>query len=147
MFPLKYCGAWCLVYSNNILFPTSTRMNIQYNRVEISPMKDYKVCQINKNHKGVICIQNETHAKIVWSKQVQYEIDTPFLPSLPFYGKEINCKPITLSYTMDETNTYCTFIHGKHEYVFHRTMSNEKKDTILKIFMTQLLFDLIIRHI
>ena len=147
MFPLKYCGVWCLMYSNNPMIPSFTMLTIQHNRLEITPVKDYKLFQLKPTHKGVISIQDESRAKIVWSKKVNYEIDSPFLPLLPFYGKEMNCMPLVVDYTMDETNTYCTFKDGQYEYVFHRNMPNEKKDTILKIFMTQLLFDLIIRHI
>lgn len=146
MFPLKYCGVWCLVYTTNPLIPSNTLLNIQYNRVSVTPMNEYKLFQLKRTHQGVVFVQDETNAKVMWSKKVNYEIDSPFLPSLPMYGKDILCKPLLLNYTMDETNTYCTFV-ADHEYVFHRYIPNEKKDTILKIFITQLLFDLIIRHI
>lgn len=146
MFPLKYCGVWCLVYTTNPNIPYSTMLNIQYNRVTVSPMQEYSLFQLKRTHQGVIHIQDDCNAKIMWSKKVNYEIDTPFLPTLPIYGHEIRCKPLLLNYTMDETNTYCTFV-SDYEYVFHRYMPNEKKDTIFKIFVTQLIFDLIIRHI
>jgi len=121
-------------------------MNVQYNRVTITPMQEANLFQLKRTYQGVILVQDESHAKVMWSKKVNYEIDSPFLPTLPLYGKEMNCKPIVLQYSMDETNTYCTFV-ADHEYVFHRYMPTEKKDTILKIFITQLLFDFIIRHI
>jgi len=146
MFPLKYCGVWCLVYTTNPLIPSNTLLNIQYNRVSVTPMHEYKLFQLKRTHQGVIFVQDEMNAKVMWSKKVNYEIDSPFLPTLPMYGKDIFCKPLLLNYTMDETNTYCTFV-SDHEYVFHRYIPNEKKDTIFKIFITQLLFDLIIRHI
>jgi hypothetical protein len=146
MFPLKYCGVWCLVYTTNPIIPHSTMMHIQYNRVEITPTQDFKLFQLKRTHQGVVYVRDDTHAKVMWSKKVNYEMDSPFLPTLPFYGKEMNCRPIELNYTMDETNTYCTFV-SDYEYVFHRYMPTEKKDTILKIFMTQLLFDFIIRQI
>jgi hypothetical protein len=109
-------------------------------------MQEANLFQLKRTYQGVILVQDESHAKVMWSKKVNYEIDSPFLPTLPLYGKEMNCKPIVLHYTMDETNTYCTFV-GDYEYVFHRYVPTEKKDTILKIFITQLLFDFIIRHI
>ena len=146
MFPLKYCGVWCLVYTTNPHIPHSTMMHIQYNRVEITPMQDFKVFQLKRTHQGVVSVRDDSHAKVMWSKRVNYEMDSPFLPTFPFYGKEMNCRPIELNYTMDETNTYCTFVTD-YEYVFHRYMPSEKKDTILKIFMTQLLFYYIILQI
>jgi hypothetical protein len=134
------------VYSTNPDIPYATMMNIQYNRVTITPMQEYKAFQLKRTYQGVLFIQDESRAKVMWSKKVNYEIDSPFLPTLPLYGKEMNCKPIVLQYMMDETNTYCTFV-ADHEYVFHRYVPTEKKDTIFKIFITQLLFDFIIRHI
>jgi len=147
MFPLQYCGVWCLVYTTNPRVPYSTLLNIQYNRVSFTPMHEYNLFQLKRTHQGVVFIQDDTNAKVMWSKKVNYEIDSPFLPTLPVYGQEMQCKSLFLNYTIDETNTYCTFVSGQHEYIFHRYVPNEKKDTILKIFITQLLFDLIIRHI
>jgi hypothetical protein len=147
MFPLNYCGAWCLVYSTNIDIPASTLLNIQYNRVEVTPIKDFTLFQLKRTHQGVIQIRNDTVAKVVWSKKVDYHIDTACLPLIPFTGKEMNCMPLMLRYSIDETNTYCTFETEHHEYVFHRYIPFEKRDTIVRIFMTQLLFDFIIRHI
>jgi hypothetical protein len=134
------------VYSTNPHIPYATMMNVQYNRVTITPMQEANLFQLKRTYQGVILVQDESHAKVMWSKKVNYEVDSPFLPTLPLYGKEMNCKPIVLQYSMDETNTYCTFV-GDYEYVFHRYVPTEKKDTILKIFITQLLFDFIIRHI
>lgn len=142
MFPVKYCGLWCLVYTNSPL-PQNTLMKIEYNRVTISPFTDYGIFRVKKNFRGVVIV--EETAKVYWSKTIQYEIDSSFLPTMEFPGKE-NCKKIVVDYSMDDTNLYCTFKDGKNEYVFQRT-SQEKTDGLMKIFATQLLFDLIIRHI
>ena len=144
MFPVNYCGLWCLVYTTNPIIPHSTLLNIQYNRLDISPIQDYDLFKIKRTYQGVIRADKE--AKIVWSKQVRYEVDTPFLPPFLLIGK-VNCVPLLVNYTMDESCTYCTFVDKHYTYVFHRFVPREQKDTFLKIFMTQLLFDLIIRHI
>jgi hypothetical protein len=118
-------------------------MNIQYNRVTISPFTNYGFIQIKKNFQGVV--QVDEKAKIYWAKSIQYEIDSPFLPTIELPGKAI-CKKTVVDYSIDDSNLYCTFQDGTHEYVFQRTIP-EKKDGLMKIFLTQLLFDLIIRHI
>lgn len=142
MFPVKYCGLWSLVYTNSPL-PQNTLMKIEYNRVTISPFTDYGFFRVKKNFRGAVIV--EETAKVYWSKTIQYEIDSPFLPTMELPGKDF-CKKTVVDYSMDDTNLYCTFQDGKHEYVFQRTIP-EKKDGLMKIFATQLLFDLIIRHI
>lgn len=143
MFPVKYCGLWCLVYTTNPMLPHNTLINIEYNRVTISPFTNYGIFQIRKKFHGVI--QVDEKAKVYWSKTIQYELDSPFLPTIEIPGKSI-CKKLLVDYSIDDSNLYCTFKDGNHEYVFQRTIP-EKKDGLMKIFATQLLFDLIIRHI
>lgn len=143
MFPVKYCGLWCLVYTTDPMMPHNTLMNIQYNRVSISPFTNYGFFKIKKNFYGVIKVDEK--AKIYWTKNIQYEVDSPFLPTIEFPGKSI-CKKIVVDYSMDDSNLYCTFKDDLNEYVFQRTVP-ENRDTLIKIFMTQLLFDLIIRHL
>lgn len=118
-------------------------MEIQYNRVSISPFTNYGIFQLRKKFQGVI--QVDEKAKVYWTKTIQYELDSPFLPTIEMPGKSY-CKKIVVDYSIDESNLYCTFKDGTHEYVFQRTIP-EKKDGLMKIFVTQLLFDLIIRHI
>ena len=146
MFPLKYCGTWYLLYSTNPSIPPSTILNIQYNRLNITPIQDYNYFQIKRTHQGVISI-HEDCAKVVWSQKVNYEIDSLLLPAFPIYGQDLKCPPLYIKYSMDETNSVCTFTNDKYTYVFHKSNQNEKKDNILKLFITQLLLDLIIRHL
>lgn len=144
MFPIKYCGLWCLVYTTNPAMPHNTLMNIQYNRITISPFEDYGLFQIKRKFQGVVKIADDK-AKIYWTRNIQYEIDSPFLPTIEVPGKSI-CNKMVVDYSMDESNLYCTFKDGVNEYVFQRTIP-EKRDGLIKIFATQLLFDLIIRHV
>jgi hypothetical protein len=88
MFPLKYCGVWCLVYTTNPRIPYSM-LNIQYNRISFTPMHEYNLFQLKRTHQGVVFVQDDTNAKVMWSKKVNYEIDSPFLPTLPVYGQEM----------------------------------------------------------
>lgn len=118
-------------------------MNIEYKRVTISPFTDYGIFRVKKNFHGVVSAEEK--AKVYWAKTIQYEIDSPFLPTMELPGKDF-CKKTVVDYSMDDSNLYCTFKDSLHEYVFQRTIP-EKKDGLMKIFATQLFFDLIIRHI
>jgi hypothetical protein len=146
MFPLKYCGLWFMVYSNNPIFPKQTTMTIEYNRVELSPYKEYGIFQVKRTIQGVIGVK-EDHAKILWSKQAMYEIESPLLPTIQLPKKDVICYQTNVKHTMDETNSYLTIEDENHTYIFCRTIPTAQKDTLLKIFMTQLLFDYIIRHL
>ena len=118
-------------------------MNIEYKRVTISPFINYGIFKIKKNFHGVVSVEEK--AKVYWAKTIQYEIDSPLLPTVELPGKGI-CKKTVVDYSMDDSNLYCTFKDSLHEYVFQRAIP-EKRDGLMKIFATQLLFDLIIRHI
>ena len=145
MFPLKYCGTWYLLYSTNPNISPSTILNIQYNRLNISPIQKHNYFQIKRTHQGCISI-HEDCAKVVWSQKVNCEIDFLLLPSFPIYAQDMKCPPLYIKYSMDESNSVCTFTN-KYTYVFHKSSNFETKDNILKIFITQLLLDLIIRHL
>ena len=156
MFPLKICGAWCLIYTNNNLFMTNSKLQIDYNRVKFSPKERLCGIDITKNIYGVVRV-NKTDmnidtnvnsatvnsAKIIWMKTMDYEVDTHILPVINIPHKGMFCQT-HLTYTFDDTLT----IHdGIYDYVFTRDFSDKKNDTFIRAFMTQLILDHIIRHI
>ena len=49
---------------------------------------------------------------------------------------------------MDETNQHITLRDSTHEYIFRvNYFKQEKKQNILQVFMVQLVFDTVIRHL
>jgi len=146
MFPLKTCGAWCLIYTNNHLFMPNSKLQIDYNRVKFSPKERVWGIDITKHMYGVVRAENTTtNAKIIWLKSMDYEIDTRILPIINIPHKGMFCQT-HLTYTLDDTLT----IHdGIYEYVFTRDFdfSDKKNDTFIRVFITQLFLDHIIRHI
>ena len=155
MFPLKVCGAWCLIYSNNNLFMSNSKLQIDYNRVKFSPKERVWGLDITKNMYGVIRMnsvndsivtnenQNTNSAKIVWMKSIDYEVDTHILPVINLPHKGMFCQT-HITYKLDDTLT----IHdGIYDYVFTRDFGEKKNDTFIRAFMTQLILDHIIRHI
>ena len=145
MFPLKICGAWCLIYTNNNLFMTNSKLQIDYNRIKFSPKERVWGLEITKNMYGVVRAENTTSsAKIIWMKSIDYEIDTHILPIINIPHKGMFCQT-QLTYKLDDTLT----IHdGIYDYVFIRDYDFSKKnDTFIRVFITQLFLDHIIRNI
>ena len=171
MFPLKVCGGWCLIYTNNHLFMTNSKLQIDYNRVKFSPKERMWGLDITKNMYGVIRVNDplepnlnmnpnmnpnlnpnlnvnknsviQNTAKIIWMKSIDYEVDTHILPVINLPHKGMFCQT-QITYKLDDTLT----IHdGIYDYVFTRDFGEKKNDTFIRAFMTQLILDHIIRHI
>ena len=146
MFPLKICGAWCLIYTNNNLFMINSKLQIDYNRVKFSPKEKFWGIDITKNIYGVVRIndsETDRSAKIIWMKSMDYEVDTHILPVINVPHKGMFCQT-HLTYEYDDT---LTINDGIYDYVFTRDFSDKKNDTLIRAFMTQLILDHIIRNI
>ena len=145
MFPVKCCGIWCLIASTNPIY-IGSELNINYNTVTFTTIKRVGPINIKKNMYGSIFIK-ENEAKIVWINKINYNIDTGILPriSIPYNNY---CPRLTLTYEIDETANWITIKNKNDQYVFRRDISIiHPNDTIIKLFITQLFFDFIIRHI
>jgi hypothetical protein len=151
MFPVKICGAWSLIYTTNNLFISNSKLQIDYNRLKFSPKEKFWGLDITKNIYGVIRINDSfndsntkmNHAKIVWMKSMDYEVDTHILPVINIPHKGMFCQT-HITYSFDET---LTIDDGIYQYVFIRDFSDKKNETFIRVFMTQLFLDYIIRHI
>jgi hypothetical protein len=149
MFPLKVCGAWCLIYTNNNLFMTNSKLQIDYNRLKFSPKERLWGLDITKNIYGVIRINSDIElnsantAKIICMKSMDYEVDTHILPVINIPHKGMFCQT-QITYMYDDT---LNINDGIYDYVFTRDFSDKKNDTFIRAFMTQLILDHIIRNI
>jgi len=167
LFPLKLCGAWTLVYTNNHGIRINSKLNIDYNRVKFSPLSKTGFIDVTKNIYGVVGVQpierlNDwdinkcdinkcdikleiNKAKIVWLQNIDYEIDTHVLPIIQIPFQEKMCIRTHIDYKLEDS---CLTINdGIYDYVFSRDFSSKNNDSLIKIFITQLLFDYIIRHL
>jgi hypothetical protein len=144
MFPLKICGAWCLIYTNNNAFMINSKLQIDYNRVKFSPKERVWGLDITKNMYGVVRVKDDG-AKVVWMKSVDYEVDTHILPiiNVPHKGNGMFCQSY-ITYTIDYT---LNINDGIYDYVFTRDFGDKKNDSLIRAFMTQLILDHIIRNI
>lgn len=143
MFPLKLCGTWCLIYTTNRSFIDHAELHVEYNRVRFATKYEKYNMEITKNIYGVIR-GNEKDVKIIWTKRIDYELDTRILPIIiiPYKNEKI-CKS-EIKYTLDDS---LNINDGLNEYIFIRSITDKNNDTIMRVFITQLILDYIIRHI
>jgi len=149
IFPSALCGVWSLVGCSNPLFLGST-MVVDYTNFKFTQnVKNYgsiglKIC---RNVYGTVFVNNATHAKVVWSKRMDYSIESKLLPRIPVPW-DTNCPRFGISYNLDEISDRLTVVKANEKYVFQRhVVSLDDGNHFYKIFMTQLLFDLLLRHL
>lgn len=146
MFPVRFCGIWSLIACSDPCYIGSELM-IDYNTIRFSPIKRYGFIKVKKNMYGSVFVQSQNKSKIAWLKKVNYDIETYVLPRISVPVKH-KCSKMIVSYDIDSTSNWITIQHQQNKYVFQRELvSPPKNDSILKIFLTQLIFDYIIRHI
>jgi hypothetical protein len=122
---------------------------IDYNTIRFSPIKSYGFIKIKKNMYGSVFLKYYNQSKIVWSNKIYYDLETQILPriTIPVQLKN-RCSKMTISYDIDDTFNWITIKNKNEQYIFRRNIVVQTNgDTIIKIFLTQLLFDYIIRHI
>jgi len=145
MFPVKFCGVWTLIASTNPQY-IGSELIIDYNSITLSPVQKIGFVKVKKNIYGSIFLK-DNDAKIIWLPTITYDIETQILPRISIPSK-IQCPRIQVQYEIDETNNWVTVHKQNEQYVFRRDIRIiEKNDTILKIFLTQVIFDFIIRHL
>ena len=89
----------------------------------------------------------ENTAKVSWSDKINYEIQSDIFPRILVPGIEKTSR-MTLSYEMDDTHSWLTVYDTPHQYTFRRDIDRRPEgDNLVKIFLTQLFFDFIIRHV
>lgn len=144
MFPIQYCGAWMLIASTNPMY-IGSELRIDYNTITFSPIQKIGLIKLKKNIHGSVFIE-QNKAKILWLPHVTYDIDFRVLPklSIPYY---MPCKRLKIKHDIDKTHTWITITEKENKYVFRRMNPESVTESIFKIFLTQLLFDFIIRHI
>jgi hypothetical protein len=86
-------------------------------------------------------------AKMVWSDKINYEIQSEIFPRIILPSIEKTSR-MTVSYEMDTTQSWLTVYNTPHQYTFRRDVNSRPSgDNLLKIFLTQLFFDSIIKSL
>ncbi len=148
IFPASLCGMWTLVACSNPQYLGST-MVVDYSKIKFSHyFKKYGPFSVRKNVYGFVYLATDNHAKVLWSKNMHYTIESPFLPRIPI-PSDTKCPRFRISsYVLDDTGTQLTVIKGNEKYLFQKQLASlDSGDHIYKIFMTQLVFDLILRNL
>jgi hypothetical protein len=147
MFPSKLCGVWTLVASArpNLL---GSEMDVNYNAVRFSLVKRVGLVTVKTNHYGSVYLLKEGNAKLAWSSKVNYVVETTFLPNVVIPSASGHkCRRVSLDFDVDESNSLLMVSQGTDNMIFRKKISTENSDSIAKLFLTQLVFDLIIRKI
>jgi len=146
LFPYKLCGVYLLSGSSNPLY-IGSELHIDYNHVRLTTKEKFSGMTLSKHIYGSISIQ-EDKVKVIWVNSGKYVIDLGLLPLITYPYTNVGCKRMNFAYSMDETCNWITITHKNDHYVLRRKIDPEKKEeTLVKLFFTQLLLDLIIRHI
>ena len=146
MFPVKCCGLWTLIASTNPQY-IGSELNINYNTIIFTNIKRVGLIHIKKNMYGSVFIKDSNDAKIVWTNRINYDIETGILPriSIPSTGQ---CPRLNVTYETDESANWIKVKKQNEQYVFRRDISiSQPNETLINLFITQLFFDFIIRHI
>jgi len=145
MFPVQCCGLWTIVASTNPQC-IGSELYINYNTITFSPIQRWGFVSLKKNKYASMYIKDQT-AKISWTDKINYEIQSDIFPRilLPSYEKTSR---MNISYEIDDSHSWLTVYDAPHKYTFRRHVEERPaSDHLFKIFLTQLFFDFIIRHI
>ena len=146
-FPAKYCGLWTLLSSTNYNYRTGSQLKIDYNRIQFSPVEKWGPLFLTKNIYGSVLVKDKNVSKVSWVDTADIEIDSIFFPTIQIPIKN-KCPPMLICHSIDEQNQLITLSDSTHEYIFRvNSFPKENKSNILQLFLLQLVFDLIIRHL
>lgn len=144
MFPVRFCGFWSLIACSDPSY-IGSELTIDYNTIRFTPIKKYGFIKVKKNMYGSVFLRDHNKTKIAWLNKVNYDIETHILPQINIPAKH-KCPKMEVSYNIDSTNNWITLYNKNDQYVFRRELiPPSKNDSFFKIFLTQLLFDFIIR--
>lgn len=145
MFPVQCCGLWTLIASTNPQC-IGSELYINYNTITFTPVQRISFVSIRKNKYASMYVKENT-LKLVWSDKIKYEIQSEIFPKIVIPGIEKTTRK-TMSYEVDDTNSWLTVYDSINQYTFRRDIDPRPEgDSLIKIFLTQLFFDFIIRHI
>jgi hypothetical protein len=147
MFPVQCCGLWSLIAATH---PEciGSKLYINYNTITYTSQQQFSFITLKKNKYASMYVKEGT-VKIVWSDKINYEIHSDIFPRIIWPSLEKTSRR-TVSYEMDDTHSWLTVQdeEARHQYTFRRDIESlPKGDNVFKIFLTQLFFDFIIRHI
>jgi hypothetical protein len=140
---LRLIGTWTLVATTNKKVPLRSELLVDYEDVEFTTIQSAGVTRLRRTCFGRI-VGGEV-SNVVWLKLTDLTVDTGILPPIqvpvppqPMYRMRLG------DVVEDEATASFTVVADKHHYTFHRTIGTREKDTMLKLFATQLVFDAII---
>ena len=145
MFPVQCCGLWTLIASTHPQC-IGSELYVNYNTITFTSIQRFSFIQVRKNKYASMYVKENT-AKVSWSDKINYEIQSDIFPRIVIPSIEKTSRK-TISYEMDDTHSWLTIYDQQHQYTFRREIeSRPPSDNLAKMFLTQLFFDAIIRHV
>jgi len=152
-FPVKFCGTWLLLFSNNARFDNmNSELSIDYENVVFTTKTHYPLFHVENQKKGFITKidSDKNTARVIWNKNRKVIIKTPVFPSIeiPTPNKKLRGERITFS-SANEESKWISVKLKEYDYTF-RKINNAKNDdfpAFHKLLITQLLLTEIINVI
>ena len=138
MIPARLCGAWILLSSPNYEC-IGARLYLDYNKVTYTQYQRVSFATLSKTKYAVI----HGTTRVVWSNKVFYELQSDVLPRFIVPAFE---KTPRMTVTYDADDLFLT-VYTPVKHIFRRDTLRPPQDNLFKIFLTQLVFDFIIRHL
>ena len=146
-FPVKFCGTWLLLFSNNAKFNNmESELSVDYENVVFTTKTHYPLFHIENEKRGFLtkidCDKNT--ARVIWNKNRNIIIKTPVFPSIiiPTLNKRLRGERINFSNYEDESK-WISIGLKEYDYTFrkinrHSTIG-EDFPAFHKLLITQLI--------
>ena len=144
--PSKCLGVWCLATTNDPRVPVGAELFVDYTRVELLMPRAVGPVRLAHTFHGQLFV-SDSALNVVWLKVTDVEIDVGLFPRLQLPYPSTLCR-MRITQSTDPTGCFLDIQTKEHSYLFCKSVARRtKSDTIAKIFITQLVFDFVIRQL
>ena len=144
MIPIRLCGVYILSACSKPSY-IGSELTLDYNTVKFSLLRRIGPIKYCQNIYGSAQVKNDT-VNVIWLPSGDYDIDTYLLPTISYPYVKNDCKRMRCTYC--EQENWITVKDPVDQYIFRKKLFPDKKnDKLVQIFITQLFFDFIIRHL
>ena len=145
MFPSKLCGVWLAVTSIDPRY-LGSELVVDYNAIRFSRVKRYAFLTTKETMYGSVYLGESGMARMAWSPRVTTTFDAGVLPRITVPTVRKQCKRSAVEFHVDDFGTYLAVSAGLDKLTFRKSLVSEApQDTIVKLFLTQVVFDVLIR--
>jgi len=144
MFPSTLCGVWLAVTSSDPRY-LGAELVVDYNAIRFSKVKRYAFLTTKETMYGSVYLGEGGMARMAWSPRVTTTFDAGVLPRFTVPTVRKQCRRSAVAFSADDFGTYLAVSAGSDRLTFRKSLVPEPQDTIVKLFVTQVVFDVLIR--